>query len=142
MNKILQKEFHVERDDYANAGMASSQIKSTLKQVGVDPKVMRRIAVAAYEAEINMIIHAWGGVVCLDVTEDGMIHLIFQDNGPGIPDLEKAMTPGWSTASKKARELGFGAGMGLPNIKRVSDEFTIESSPAGTSIFLTFRVEE
>jgi len=142
MNKILQKEFRVERDDYANAGMASRQIKSTLKQVGVDPKVMRRIAVAAYEAEINMIIHAWGGVVYLDVTEDGMIHLIFQDNGPGIPDLEKAMTPGWSTASKKARELGFGAGMGLPNIKRVSDEFTIESSPAGTSIFLTFRVEE
>ncbi|MBQ9154333.1 MAG: ATP-binding protein, partial [Solobacterium sp.] len=105
-------------------------------------KVMRRIAVASYEAEINMIIHAYGGTVYLDVTEEGMIHLIFQDTGPGIPDIEKALTPGWSTASQKARELGFGAGMGLPNIRRVSDEFDIESSPEGTSLYLTFRVEE
>lgn len=142
MNTILQKEFTVERDDYANAGRVSSAIKTTLRQVGVDPKVMRRIAVAAYEAEINMIIHAWGGKVYLDVTEEGMIHLIFQDVGPGIPDLEKALTPGWSTANKKARELGFGAGMGLPNIQRVADEFSIESSPEGTSVYLTFRVEE
>ena len=141
MNTSLHKEYHVERDDYANAGTVSSQIKMTLKQVGVSPKVMRRIAVASYEAEINMIIHAWGGDVILELMDNGEIHLDFHDAGPGIEDLEKALTPGWSTASQKAREMGFGAGMGLPNIKRVSDEFRIDSSPAGTNMYLTFRAD-
>ena len=136
---MLHNEYTVMIDDYTNAGKASSEIKSTLKNIGIDAAVLRNIAVATYEAEINMIIHATGGIITLDVDDDGLIKLVFEDKGPGIPDLEKAMTPGFSTASEKARALGFGAGMGLPNIKRVSDKFDIESSPEGTTIRLEFK---
>ena len=138
-NSILHKEYTVVQDDYVNAGKVSSDIKSTLSEIGISPKVLRKIAVASYESEINLIIHAYGGKVFLDVGEDGAVSLVFKDPGPGIPDLEKALTPGWSTASEKARGMGFGAGMGLPNIQRVSDEFNIESSPAGTTLSLVFR---
>ena len=136
---MLHNEYTVMIDDYTNAGKASSEIKSTLKNIGIDAAVLRNIAVATYEAEINMIIHATGGIITLDVDDDGLIKLVFEDKGPGIPDLEKAMTPGFSTASEKARALGFGAGMGLPNIKRVSDKFDIESSSEGTTIRLEFK---
>lgn len=139
MDSVLHKEYTVVQDDYVNAGKVSSDIKSTLSEIGVSPKVLRKIAVASYESEINLIIHAYGGHVDLDVLEDGTIRLVFSDTGPGIPDLEKALTPGWSTASEKARGMGFGAGMGLPNIQRVTDEFNIESSPAGTILTLGFR---
>ena len=139
MSAVLHREYQVVQDDYANAGEASSRIKQTLSQIGYPPKVLRRIAVASYEAEINMIIHAYGGTITMDVMDDGSVALCFADPGPGIPDLEKAMTPGWSTAGEKARELGFGAGMGLPNIKRVSDQFDIRTSPAGTILKLGFR---
>lgn len=135
----LHKEYKVTRDDYADAGKVSSSIKQTLSQIGINPQILRRIAVASYEAEINMIIHAWGGKVTLDVSDSGEIRLVFADPGPGIPDLQKAMTPGWSTASEKARSMGFGAGMGLPNIKRVCDDFHIESSSAGTTLNMMFR---
>ncbi|MDO5108618.1 MAG: ATP-binding protein [Erysipelotrichaceae bacterium] len=138
-NSILHKEYTVVQDDYVNAGKVSSDIKSTLSEIGISPKVLRKIAVASYESEINLIIHAYGGKVFLDVGEDGAVSLVFKDPGPGIPDLEKALTPGWSTASEKARGMGFGAGMGLPNIQRVTDEFNIESSPAGTTLSLVFR---
>ncbi|MCH4207577.1 MAG: ATP-binding protein [Solobacterium sp.] len=140
MTSILHEEYDVERDDYADAGQASSHIKEMLKHIGIDTKMLRRISVASYEAEINMIIHAWGGRITLDVNDDGTVDMIFKDPGPGIPDIEKAMTPGWSTADQKAREMGFGAGMGLPNIKRVSDEFDIQSSSQGTTLKLGFRV--
>jgi len=126
MESILHKEYTVVQDDYVNAGKVSSDIKSTLAEIGISPKVIRKIAVASYESEINLIIHAWGGKVFMDVNDDGSVALVFKDPGPGIPDLEKALTPGWSTASEKARGMGFGAGMGLPNIQRVSDEFNIE----------------
>jgi anti-sigma regulatory factor (Ser/Thr protein kinase) len=139
MDSILHKEYTVVQDDYVNAGKVSSDIKSTLSEIGISPKVLRKIAVASYESEINLIIHAYGGKVFLDVGEDGAVYLVFKDPGPGIPDLEKALTPGWSTASEKARGMGFGAGMGLPNIQRVSDGFNIESSPAGTTLSLVFR---
>ena len=139
MASLLHKEYEVVRDDYSRAGKVSSDIKRTLSAVGISPAVLRRIAVASYESEINMIIHAWGGVITLDVMEDGTIQIVFKDPGPGIADLEKALTPGWSTASEKARNMGFGAGMGLPNIKRVSDEFDIQSSEAGTTLTLGFR---
>lgn len=139
MDSILHREYSVVQDDYVNAGKVSSDIKSTLSEIGVSPKVLRKIAVASYESEINLIIHAYGGNVILDVLEDGTIRLEFSDPGPGIPDLEKALTPGWSTASEKARGMGFGAGMGLPNIQRVTDEFHIESSPEGTTLTLGFR---
>ncbi len=140
MTSILHKEYKVARDDYARAGKVSSDIKQTLATVGIDTAVLRRIAVATYESEINMIIHAWGGDITMDVFDNGTIQLIFADPGPGIPDLEKAMTPGWSTASEKARDMGFGAGMGLPNIKRVSDEFDVVTSENGTTLTLGFKV--
>ncbi|MBR5065052.1 MAG: ATP-binding protein [Oscillospiraceae bacterium] len=140
MSSILRKDYVVVRDDYAGAGRVSSDVKATLSSIGIPSPILRRIAVACYESEINMLIHAYGGDITLEIGDDGVIHMTFSDPGPGIPDIEKAMTPGWSTASDKAREMGFGAGMGLPNIKRVSDEFDITSSPEGTTIQLSFRV--
>jgi anti-sigma regulatory factor (Ser/Thr protein kinase) len=142
MASILHKEYKVIRDDYIGAGKVSSDIKKTLSTIGVDAGVLRRISVACYESEINMIIHAWGGDITMDVTDDGVIRLVFADPGPGIPDMAKAMTPGWSTASDTARDMGFGAGMGLPNIKRVSDEFDIKTSEKGTTLTLGFKVEQ
>jgi anti-sigma regulatory factor (Ser/Thr protein kinase) len=138
MQSIFHKDYEVVRDDFANAGTASSDIKRTLSTLGFQSAVLRRIAIASYEAEINLLIHAWGGNINLDVFDNGTVQLIFKDPGPGIPDLEKAMTPGWSTANQKAREMGFGAGMGLPNMKNVSDTFDIQSSSAGTTITMTF----
>lgn len=142
MSVIYQKIYNVEKDDYANAGLVSSLIKQSLRTIGVSSAVSRRVAVAVYEAEINMIIHAYGGTITLEISDDGTIRLIASDLGPGIPDIQKALTPGFSTASKKAMELGFGAGMGLPNIKRNADEFHIESSPAGTVLDLKFQERE
>ena len=139
MAVVLHKEYKVLRDDYGSAGKVSSDIKQTLNSIGFDPKVMRRIAVASYESEINMLIHAFGGDITMDIMDDGTVTLVFKDPGPGIPDLEKALTPGWSTASEKARAMGFGAGMGLPNIQRVSDAFDIQSSEAGTTLTISFR---
>lgn len=138
---ILHEEYEVKKDDYVNAGKVSSHVKDILKQVGIDPKVLRNIAVACYEAEINLVIHTEGGKVSLDLMDDGSVNLVFSDTGPGIEDIEKAMTPGYSTADEEARSLGFGAGMGLPNIKRVSDTFELETSPAGTVLKLSFKGE-
>ena len=142
MTNLLHKTYTVVKDDYAHAGKVSSDIKQTLSGIGVPAKVLRNIAVASYESEINMIIHAWGGEIYLDVFDNGHLQLVFKDPGPGIPDLEKALTPGWSTASDKARDMGFGAGMGLPNIKRVSDTFDIQTSEKGTTLTLGFNIAE
>lgn len=139
---LFHQNYQVEREDYANAGRVSSSIKGLLKQMGLNPSVLRNIAVACYEAEINMIIHSEGGEIILNIAEDGLLSIHFNDCGPGISDLEKAMSPGWSTASDKAREFGFGAGMGLPNIKRVSDEFDIKTSPQGTQLMIGFRIQQ
>lgn len=138
---ILHEEYDVAQNDYTHAGKVSSQVKDLLKQVGIEPKTLRNIAVACYEAEINLVIHTLGGKVVLDIMDDGSVHLMFKDVGPGIDDIEKAMTPGFSTADEEARSLGFGAGMGLPNIKRVSDTFDIETSPEGTTLSLSFKGE-
>ncbi|MEG0177238.1 ATP-binding protein [Anaerorhabdus sp.] len=137
---MINQVFMVERDDYANAGKVSSQIKQILSQIGIPVDILRRVAVACYEAEINMIIHAWGGNITLTLEDDGKLQLCFRDPGPGIPDVEKALTPGWSTASEKARQLGFGAGMGLFNIKRVSDHFDLQTSTDGTVLTIGFEV--
>lgn len=142
MTSLIHETYTVVQDDFSNAGKASSAIKEHLKALGISPQVLRRIAVACYESEINLIIHAYGGTIDLDVFDNGDIQLVFKDNGPGIADIEKAMSPGFSTASEKARSMGFGAGMGLPNIKRVSDEFDIQSSPAGTTLTLLFKESE
>ena len=139
MTSILHNEYSVREDDYSRAGKVSSQIKEVLKQMGLDPSVSRRVAIACYEAEINMIIHSLGGVVMFDVSDDGVISLTFTDSGPGISDLDKAMTPGFSTADDEARNLGFGAGMGLPNIKKVSDTFDIKTGPEGTTLSISFK---
>lgn len=137
---MFNQTFIVNKDDFANAGKVSTKIKSILKQLGVASDVLRRIAVACYEAEINLIIHSYGGEIVLEISEDGVVYLSFNDKGPGINDIEKALTPGFSTASTQAREFGFGAGMGLPNIKRVSDIFDINTSPAGTNLKIGFNI--
>lgn len=136
---MFNKSYTVEKDNYLTAGSVSSSVKSFLKELGVESDKLRKISVACYEAEINMIIHSNGGEIIMNILED-KIQLLFNDTGPGIPDLEKAMTPGWSTANEKAREFGFGAGMGLVNIKRVSDSFDIESSPEGTKLKIEFNL--
>ena len=132
------KVFHVEKDDYENAGNVSSQIKKELKSMGFSMKLLRNIAIACYEAEINLIIHSDGGDVTFEVDDEANVILKFDDIGPGIPDLKLALTPGWSTANEKARDLGFGAGMGLANMKRVSNRFEITSSPEGTHLRMEF----
>lgn len=138
---MIKKTYTVQKEDFQNAGKASSDIKKVLQELYTPKTTLRKIAVACYEAEINLIIHANGGTIEL-LVEDEVIKLTFVDDGPGIADIEQAMQPGYSTASKKARDLGFGAGMGLYNIKRVSDEFSISSSPNGTTLKIGFKVEE
>lgn len=136
---MIEMNYVIHREDYVNAGKVSSQIKQLLKQIGIQSDLLRRIAVACYEAEINMIIHSYGGKISLNIN-DSEIKFSFVDIGPGIPDVQKALQPGWSTASEKAREFGFGAGMGLPNIKRMADEFELSSSESGTNLTIAFKV--
>jgi serine/threonine-protein kinase RsbT len=126
--------FEVGGDDFSLAGKASSELKRKLGQLGVSPEHVRRAAVAMYEAEINMVIHAGGGVAEALIEPD-RVSMTMTDHGPGIPDLGLAMTEGWSTAAERFRELGFGAGMGLANIKRNVDELSVETAPGrGTRV--------
>ncbi|MBQ7915233.1 MAG: ATP-binding protein [Firmicutes bacterium] len=122
------------------AGRASTEFKSVLKQLGVNAKIIRKISIAMYEGEINMVIHANGGEITCTVDEK-QIEVVMADSGPGIPDLDLAMTAGWSTASQEARELGFGAGMGMPNMKRFSDEMDVKTKVGvGTTLTLRFNL--
>ena len=136
---MMQYQYPIIKNDLVNAGKVSSQIKQLLKGLGVDNKVLRNISIACYEAEINTVIHSEGGEVILNIFPN-CIQLVFNDVGPGIEDIDKALAPGFSTANEAAREYGFGAGMGLPNIKRVTDYFDIQSSPSGTNLTLRFEV--
>ncbi len=120
-------EYNVLAGDFTRAGYASSQIKKALKQLSVDSSVIKRVVVAIYEAEVNIVAHANKGVITANIDSDG-IRIILKDEGPGIPDIEQAMKKGFSTASPQVREMGFGAGMGLPNIKDNADELKIEST--------------
>ena len=122
----MQFRFELEGGNFSKAGYASSQIKKVLKQLSVDPRIIKRVVVALYEAEVNVVAHAWGGTVLADIEAD-RISLLLQDEGPGIPDIGQAMQEGFSTASAAVREMGFGAGMGSPNMKKNVDELTIES---------------
>lgn len=122
----MQFRFELEGGNFSKAGYASSQIKKVLKQLSVDPRIIKRVVVALYEAEVNVVTHAWRGTVLADIEVD-RISLLLQDEGPGIPDIGQAMQEGFSTASAAVREMGFGAGMGLPNMKKNVDELTIES---------------
>ena len=119
-------EYRIEGNDFMVAGAASNNIKITLKMLGIASDICRRVAIITYEAEINLVIHAGGGMLQALISEDH-VDLVIKDEGPGIADINKAMTEGYSTATEQAREMGFGAGMGLPNIKRNSDTFDIES---------------
>ena len=122
----LHYHYEVPGDDFTRAGEASGSIKSTLKKLGFDPQVVRKVAIAMYEGEINMVIHAEGGKITVEISTTE-IRMILADKGPGIPDVERAMQAGWSTAPDEVRSLGFGAGMGLPNMKKYTDKMDIES---------------
>lgn len=136
MNPLVQR-FPVRALDFAAAGEASAKIKNVLKSLGVSAELVRRAAILAYEAELNLIIHSLGGEMELRVAPDA-IRVSTRDAGPGIADIGLALTEGWSTASDEIREMGFGAGMGLPNMKRNADEFYISSrAGSGTEIAMT-----
>lgn len=124
----MQFDFEVEGGNFSKAGTASSEIKKVLNQLNVDYRIIKRVVVALYEAEVNIVAHAHHGWIIADI-DTQRIKLILDDEGPGIQDIDKAMEAGFSTASAKVREMGFGAGMGLPNIKKNADEFRIESEP-------------
>ncbi|MBP3446278.1 MAG: anti-sigma regulatory factor [Clostridia bacterium] len=128
--------YDVNAYDFTCAGEASGKLKRSLKDLGFDASLIRRVAIAVYEAEINMVIHAEGGVIDATITPE-CITVVLADKGPGIPDVELAMQEGYSTAPENVRSLGFGAGMGLPNIKKYTDEMTIDTEiGVGTTITL------
>lgn len=134
----LHYTFDVRAGDFAKAGDASSRVKRILQQIGVGPEIVRRVAVACYEAEMNVVIHAHGGTVTLDADLQ-RITVTVDDQGPGIEDIAQAMTPGFSTAPDSVREMGFGAGMGLPNMKSCSSHLDITSvKGVGTTVRMTF----
>lgn len=133
----MQFKFKIAGGDFTNAGNASSAVKKILKQLNIYPSVSKRIVVALYEAEVNIVAHAFSGLIEVNIDEN-RIHIVLDDKGPGIPDIEKAMEIGYSTASPQVREMGFGAGMGLANMKRNSDEMLITSEIGkGTRVELT-----
>lgn len=136
---LYEQVFPVQRGDFVRAGEASAEIKRTLRTLGIDSSVVRRVAVASYEVELNLVIHSLSGEIRFEVHPDG-VQLIVTDQGPGIPNIDLAMSEGWSTASDDVRVMGFGAGMGLPNMKRNANEFTIQSEVGvGTRIQMAFH---
>jgi len=136
-SQSMHFEYNVEGGNFTRAGYASSEIKKILKQLNVDMGIIKRTVVACYEAEVNVVAHAYSGTIYVDVsTESIIIRLV--DEGPGIPDIDLAMQEGYSTASSKVREMGFGAGMGLPNIKKNADKLEISSEVnKGTTLEIT-----
>ena len=142
MAEAMKLHYDVNGDDFTCAGENSSKVKKTLNQLGFDPAIVRKVAIAMYEAEINMVIHANGGTIDVDIYPE-KIEIVMKDTGPGIPDIEKAMQAGFSTADQNVRELGFGAGMGLPNIKKNSDEMIIDTEEGnGTTLSLVNLAKE
>ena len=136
MSESLIFRFDVLGGDFTSAGQASVQMKKNLRQLGFDSEIIRRVSIAMYEGEINMVIHAGGGIAEVVVSEE-YIEIILEDTGPGIKDIEQAMQAGYSTASEKIRSLGFGAGMGLPNMKKNTDSMQITSTiGVGTRIVM------
>lgn len=137
MSEPLVLQFEVDGEDFTSAGQASVRVKKNLRELGIDPEIIRRISIAMYEGEINMVIHAGGGTATITVYDDSII-IVLEDRGPGIKDIEQAMQEGYSTASDTIRSLGFGAGMGLPNMKKNTDNLEIFSTVGvGTKIVMT-----
>ncbi|MBQ8532066.1 MAG: ATP-binding protein [Clostridia bacterium] len=141
MAEALNFHFIVDGEDFTSAGQASVQVKKNLRQLGLPSEIIRRVSIAMYEGEINMVIHAGGGTADVNVTED-YVEILLKDNGPGIKDVEQAMQEGFSTATDSIRSLGFGAGMGLPNMKRYTDFMKIDSVLGkGTDITMRVNIE-
>lgn len=138
MSEKLVFHFDVDGNDFTSAGQASVQVKKNLRQLGLDAETIKRVSIAMYEGEINMVIHAGGGEADVTVCED-YVEIILKDHGPGIADIEMAMQAGFSTAPDSIRSLGFGAGMGLPNMKKNSDNMQI-SSVVGEGTTITMRI--
>jgi anti-sigma regulatory factor (Ser/Thr protein kinase) len=134
----MEVRYEIQGGDFSTAGQASSEIKKLLKQFNIDPQIVRRIAIALFEAEVNVVAHAYKGIMKVDI-EPESIRVIVEDEGPGIEDIEKAMEEGFSTASEAVRQMGFGAGMGLPNIKKNVDEMILTSVP-GSGTCLKMKV--
>lgn len=136
---VLKKHFEVSGDDFTIAGEASSQVKRILKKLNFDKEAIRRVSIAMYEGEINMVIHANGGTADVEIHPD-RVDILLTDTGPGIPDLDLAMQEGYSTAPDNIRSLGFGAGMGLPNIKKYTDDLKVETEVGvGTKVYMTIK---
>lgn len=142
MANELVLHFDVNGDDFTIAGEASGKTKKTLNQLGFSPEVVRKVAIAMYEGEINMVIHADGGTIDVEISPE-RIRITMADTGPGIPDINLAMKEGYSTADHNVRELGFGAGMGLPNMKKYSDDMKIDTEVGrGTMVTLIINAKE
>ncbi len=139
MAEVFTEEFEITANDFPAAGEASAKIKSILKRIGIESSIIRRVTIAAYEAEMNIIIHSHGGAMTLQISP-GSIRLCCTDTGPGISSIDDAMTEGFSTAPENIRTMGFGAGMGLPNMKKNSDSFDISSDKNGTQLCLDFNI--
>lgn len=140
MSDTINLTYDVPGDDFTRAGEASSDVKGVLKKLGLSPQVVRKVAIAMYEGEINMVIHGGGGQITVEVTPDA-VTMRLADHGPGIRDISLAMQEGWSTAPEEVRNLGFGAGMGLPNMKKYSDKMEIISAPGeGTTVNMMVRI--
>lgn len=141
MSDSIKLHFDVDGEDFTSAGQASVQVKKALRQLGLSPEIIRRVSIAMYEGEINMVIHAGGGEADITVNED-LITIVLSDHGPGIKNIDEAMQEGFSTAPDNIRSLGFGAGMGLPNMKRYTDSMEIDSEVGvGTTIRMTVAVK-
>ena len=138
MSNTIKLSYQISGDDFTRAGEASGDVKRRLKKMGSSPEVVRKVAIAMYEGEINMVIHAHGGTIDVEISPDDIL-MILKDVGPGIPDIDKAMQAGYSTAPDNVRALGFGAGMGLPNMKQYSDEMQIETK-LGEGTTVTMKV--
>lgn len=141
MNNILHLTYDVTSDDFTRAGEASSDLKSKLKKMDISPEVVRKVAISTYEGEINMVIHAEGGKIDVYISPE-KITIVLKDKGPGIKDISQAMQEGWSTASENIRSLGFGAGMGLPNMNKYSDKMNIDTTVGvGTTVTMNFSLK-
>lgn len=138
MSDTINLKYNVSPDDFTRAGEASSDVKSKLKQMGVSPDAVRKVAIAMYEGEINMVIHANGGDIDVVISPEE-ITMVLKDQGPGIENIDQAMQAGYSTAPDNVRSLGFGAGMGLPNMKKYSDDMKVESE-VGVGTTVTMKV--
>jgi serine/threonine-protein kinase RsbT len=136
----LKKTFRIKAKDFIHAGEASISVQNLLKSLDLDPRIIRRIAICGYEGEMNVVMHGGDGELSIEIDADTLA-MDIEDNGPGIDDIEKAMEAGFSTASDEHREMGFGAGMGLPNMKKNSDTIAVESTKGqGTRVRMVFHL--